>query len=109
MIVPHPFEPGPVLSLGGNGNGPTENPERGGMACATCHAVDGELHMFGAQSPDEVIGRVGRSVGLRRRSDQGFGERQAAAACRWLQDDVDVLSTSEAMWKKDVAGALGEA
>jgi hypothetical protein len=86
------------------------------MARAACHAVDGvedrrrsDLRMFGAQSPDEVIGRVGRSVGLQRRSDQGFGEGQAAAACCWLQDDVDVLSTSEAMWKKDVAGALGEA
>ena len=86
------------------------------MARTAGHTVDGvedrrrsDLCMFGAQSANEVIGREGRGVGLRRRSDQGFGECQTAAACRWLQYDVDVLSTSEALWKKDVAGAFSEA
>jgi hypothetical protein len=52
------------------------------MACTAGHAVDGvedrrrsDLCVFGAQSANEVIGREGRGVGLRRRSDQGFRER----------------------------------
>jgi hypothetical protein len=80
-----------MLSSGGGGNGPTENQERGGMARTAGHAVNGvedrrrsDFCMFGAQSANEVIGREGRGVGLRRRSDQGFRERQTAPTRRWL-------------------------
>ena len=43
-----------------------------------------------------------------RRSNQGFGERQTSAAGRWLQDDVDILRSTEPMREMDVPGAFRE-
>jgi hypothetical protein len=86
------------------------------MARTAGHAVNGvedrrrsSFCMFGAQSANEVIGREGRGVCFRRRRDQGFRERQSTPTRRWLQDDVNILSASKAMGKKDVAGAFGKA
>ena len=86
------------------------------MARTAGHDVNGvedrrrsDFCMFGAQSANEVIRREGRGVGLRRRSDQGFSERQATSPRRWLQDDIYVLSTSKTMWKQDVAGVVDKA
>ncbi len=85
------------------------------MAGVACHSVDGvedrlsgDKGMFGAQLPNNLIRWERRQMGLSCRSNQGLGERQAAAACRRLQDDVNIFRATEAMWEMDMPNAFGE-
>ena len=85
------------------------------MAGATSHAVNrvedgcgGDRGMFNAQFLNNMFRRERRQMGLWCRSNQGFGERQTSASRRRLQDDVDVLRSTEAMREMDVPDTLGE-
>ena len=48
-------------------------------------------------------------MGLRSRSNEGFGERQTSTICRRLQDDVYVLRVTDPVREVDVPNAFGEA
>ena len=48
-------------------------------------------------------------MGLQCWGNQGLGECKAAAACRWLQDDVYILRATEAVREMNVSGCFGEA
>lgn len=87
------------------------------MAGVAGHAVDGIedclcgfRSMFGTEFPDDlVIRREWHQVSFCRRGDQGLGERQAAATCRRLQGDKDILRASEGIGEMDMSDAFGEA
>ena len=85
------------------------------MAGAASHAVDGindrcsgDGRVLSAKTMNGLIGWERRQMSFCRRSNQGFGERQTSAAGRWLQDDVDILRSTEPMREMDVPGAFRE-
>ena len=85
------------------------------MAGAASHAVDGindrcsgDGRVLSAKTMNGLIEWERRQMSFCRRSNQGFGERQTSAAGRWLQDDVDILRSTEPMREMDVPGAFRE-
>ena len=68
------------------------------MADTACHAIDGvedrgsgDGGMIGAQSLNTKVRRERGVMSRRVWNDQCLGESYTAAACRWLQGDVNIL------------------